>query len=88
MHSEHKTFVVQSGALRPLIALLRRSSEPQLLREGARVLSALASKQSTVHALLASVCFGKIARHHVGFVRSEATSTEALICGVPFAPEN
>ena len=47
-----RSAVVRSGLLRPLVALLRRSNEPRLLREGARVLAALASEPAATSALL------------------------------------
>lgn len=50
--SEQRKAVVRSGALKPLVAHLRRSSEPRLLREGARVLAALASEPSAVSSML------------------------------------
>ena len=51
-NAELRKAVVRSGALRPLVALLRQSDEPRLLREGARVLAALASEPAAVGALL------------------------------------
>ena len=49
---EQRKAVVRSGALRPLVALLRQSSESRLLREGARVLASLAAEPGAVASLL------------------------------------
>ena len=50
--SEQRKAVVRSGALKPLVSLLRHSDEPRLLREGARVLAALADEPTAVSSLL------------------------------------
>lgn len=49
---EQRRAVVRSGALRPLVPLLRKSHEPRLLREGARVLAALAAEPLALTPLL------------------------------------
>ena len=50
--ADQRRAVVRSGLLKPLIVLLRKASEPRLLREGARILAALAAEPSALPALL------------------------------------
>lgn len=50
--AQQRRAVVRSGLLRPLVELLRKASEPRLLREGARVLAALAREPLAVTPLL------------------------------------
>ncbi len=50
--AEQRRAVVRSGMLKPLISLLRKASEPRLLREGARLLAALADAPSALGSML------------------------------------
>ena len=77
--SEQRKAIVRSGALKPLVAHLRRSSEARLLREGARVLAALASEPSALGSLLregAPKALKQICRSKA--VQSHALAVQAL----------